>query len=294
MTGSAAREGALPAGRPAPAASMAATPLSRVVIAALVVTSTAAGDARADAPPPMPPTRPYGQLEVGGLTPPPPLAPDAARVTSDTERALDASKRDDSKRGLTWVAIEAQGGFEHRGLQSLSASDPVFAGQPSLTKTTASGGYVGGSLALRLLFFTLGAEGRASLFGAFRAITVGGVVGAHLPFGRVEPSLSLGGGFASLGGFKTASGADASAISMGGAYGRATLGLDVYVVPVLSIGARFGADFAAVSRAASDASTIKALEASGAASSAEASALAASGSSVGGAIDAGAALGLHF
>ncbi|HEY4117001.1 MAG TPA: hypothetical protein VGM56_04070 [Byssovorax sp.] len=291
MTISAAREVALPARRLAPPIPAIQ---SWIATAALVVTSIIGGDARADAPAPAPAARPYGPLEAGGLTPPPPLAPDAARVTNDTERALDASKRDDSKRGLTWVAIEAQGGFEHRGLQSLSASDAAFAGQPSLTKTTASGAYAGGSLSLRLLFFTVGAEGRASLLGAFRAITVGGVVGAHLPFGRVEPSLSLGGGFASLGGFKTASGADASGISMGGAYGRATLGFDVYAVPALSIGARFGAEFAAVSRAASDTATLKALQASGAASGAQATALGAPGSSVGGAIDAGAALGLHF
>jgi len=110
-------------------------------------------------------------MQAGGLVPPAPLPPGATRGSNATERDLDDAKTKDSGRGLRWVMITGDGGFEHVGLQALKASDPALAA--GFGKSTASGAYAGGSLALRLLFLTLGGRGQVGLFGPFREVSVG-------------------------------------------------------------------------------------------------------------------------
>src|SRR5262245_55578412 len=64
-----------------------------------------------------PPTQPYGpNMTAGGLAPPPPMPsapPPQAPPTGGVEQQLDKAKEEDSGRGLSWVWLEVEGGFEH-------------------------------------------------------------------------------------------------------------------------------------------------------------------------------------
>src|SRR4051794_22132008 len=55
--------------------------------------------------PPAPAPPPYGGIQAGGLTPPPPVAdtPASAQPKPSTEQNLDEAKKKDSGRGLEWL-----------------------------------------------------------------------------------------------------------------------------------------------------------------------------------------------
>lgn len=162
-----------------------------------------------------------------GYTPPgmpqviqPPVPLPGAR---EVEQRLDESKRVDGGRRLEWVWIDAQGGFEQVGLTT-------FKGDATLTggaKTSASGGFAGVGVGARLLFLTLLVRGRIGFGPVGQLYRIGPEIGFHVPIGRVEPHVEIGGGYAQLAG---------SLATVRGGYGRVGFGLDYFVAPVFSIG----------------------------------------------------------
>lgn len=196
------------------------------------------------------------QIQMPQVIFPSPPLPGAAEL----ERKLDQSKVVDGGRRLEWVWIDAHGGFEQLGLTTFKG-DASFA--PG--KTSSSGAVVGVGVGARLLFFTLLARARLGIGPIGHFYRVGGEVGFHIPLGRVEPHVELGGGYATFGHMNDPA---ASPLAIRGGYGRVGVGLDYFVASVFSIGASASAEILALGNGAA--------------------------SSVGGSLAATGVLGLHF
>lgn len=189
--------------------------------------------------PAQPGQQPYGGMQAGGLTPPPPMQPGAIQAgpsgpATGTEQQLEDAKKEDSGRGLEIVAITAEGGFETLGLKTFNVNEQDFTA--GFVDSTASGGVIGVGAAVRLVFLTLGARGRVGFFSGYQLFSLGGEVGAHIPLGNLEPHFDLGFGYVGLGSFKSEVTGAADAIQIRGFYGRVGGGLDYFLNPHFSLG----------------------------------------------------------
>jgi hypothetical protein len=229
-------------------------------------------------------------MEAGGLAPPPSTSPENPEVVQ-TEAKLEEAKQKDSGRGLEWIWLNAEFGFEHLGLQTFSANQLVDA---AIVSTTQTGLMYGAGLGVRLVFITLGARFRFSSFNAFDLWTLNGEAGLRIPLGKLEPHLFIGGGFASVGGFSTSDlgGVDQSHVEITGYDVRAGGGLDYYVTPIFSVGASVSFEILGLTRPGvtlNDASNVV-----NGGTVAEAEVYKVSGSSLGSAFSGALVLGLHF
>jgi hypothetical protein len=205
---------------------------------------------------------------------------------------LDESKEDDSGRGLSWFWIEAEGGFEHVGLQTFEIDDNFAAA--GLVETEASGGAVSAGIGAQIIFLTIGARGRMAFFDAWQIGRVGGEIGFRIPVGFVEPRFDLGGGYAALGQFD---GVVAEEISIEGFYVRAGAGVDFFPVDILALGVHATFDFMGLTRPGLDPTRIEELRNNpdaGSIDEAQAQALALDGSGYGAGFAIQGSIGLHF
>ena len=226
-------------------------------------------------PPPggtSPTPSPFGGMNAGGLTPPPPNQPvfttsgtasgTTSGTTSATDQRLDEAKAEDSGRGLTWFWLEVGGGVEHVGLQTIdeaaglepgcaegaSGCSVVEGGSSAAIATTGTGGMLDGGLGLRLLFFTVGARGRIGFFDGFDLARVGGELGLRIPIGSIEPRINVGFGYAALMNLTSDGGTTYDDASASGYYTRLGGGLDVFVSNNISLGGDASADLIGLSR----------------------------------------------
>lgn len=185
-------------------------------------------------------------LEAGGLAPPG-VGPTTGPTTYDpgaasTEQTLRDADTKDSGRGLEFVWLNAEAGYQLIGLQTFSKKNLVDAG---FSETHQQGFGFGVGAGVRLIFLTLGGRFRLGTFDAWQLWTLNAEVGLHLPIGRVEPYFTLGGGYASVGHFDAADstvdlkGAD---VRIRGWNARAGFGMDVYVTNVVTIGGNLTGD----------------------------------------------------
>ena len=177
-------------------------------------------------------------MQAGGLAPPPPMQeppPGPAQPASPTVQQLEEAKEEDSERGLEFFYFNVEGGFQHVGLTTFSVNEEELTA--GLIASSSSGGMVGAGLGLRLFFLTLGARARAGFFSDWQLFSLGGELGIRIPLGRVEPHFDFGFGYAGLGSVTSAIQGAADAVDISGYYGRVGGGLDVYITPVISIGA---------------------------------------------------------
>lgn len=175
-----------------------------------------------------------------GLAPPAPLPPEEREEDSSTQKDLDDAQKSDSKRGLEWIYVDVQGGFQIVGLRTFNLDEQNFTADFIETETQGFG--VSAGVGVRLLFVTLGARARVGLFDAWDLFSVGGELGLRLPFGNLEPHFNLGGGYTALGSFESSlkSGAVQTALDntdIAGFYVRAGGGVDYYLTPRFSLGA---------------------------------------------------------
>ncbi len=169
----------------------------------------------------------------GGLQPPPPLAEpeiprgDGSQAEQETRRELERAEREDSGRGLQYLWLEPELGYQWLGLETLGS-------EHFLDENYSSGhGFsLGVAAGARLLFFTLGARVRYAPLNRFDLWHYGGELGYRIPWGRFEPYASVGVHYARLVSF---SGTDAVATGLGAS---AAAGFDFFVTPVFSVGAR--------------------------------------------------------
>jgi hypothetical protein len=270
--------------------------LAFVAVSAALGATLLARPARAQNPPPEPAPEvpeqpsPYGNMQAGGLAPPPPMA--EANAHSDTEQQLDEAKRQDAKRGLSWFWIDASGGFEHVGLTTFSADAALQGG--GLVPTDASGGVISAGLGLRLVFLTIGARANLGLFSPWQLFTIGGEVGFHFPLGRIEPHFDFGFGYAGIGNVGGALSMTPGAVSIRGFDARVGGGLDYYVAKHFSIGLSGSFELLGLTRPGVDASTIQTIQMHTNLSATAAAALKLDGSSYGSAFAFTGVAGLHF
>ena len=226
-------------------------------------------------------------LQAGGLKPPEAVQSDAgASAASPTEQQLDRADKEDSGRGLEFVALNVDVGPEVLGLHTLKA-DHLVDGKYIDSKGT--GLAVGGGLGVRLLAFTVGARFRYATFSDWALWTLGAEAGLHLPLGRLEPYFTLGGGYAALGSFDKSN----SGFVPKSAHGldvRGGAGVDYYLTNTFSVGGNLTGDVLFLSRKGGGAvpttTDPDAAKASGV--------YAADGSGIGAGATLSAVLGLHF
>jgi hypothetical protein len=244
------------------------------VIAAI---STTRGASAQNNPPPAYGTPSEPPLQAGGLTPP----PTTSAGQQQTIRELQRAEHEDSGRGLEFVWLNAEAGYEFLTLQGLK-SDGLLDGE--IVPDDGSAFSFGVGAGVRLIFLTLGARFRLAQLGAYNLWTLNGEVGLHVPLGALEPYVVLGAGFASLGGVDGDDrlGFDAGAIDASGFDVRLGGGLDWYVNPLLSLGAQGTVELLSLSRSGtSAASAVNAL-------------YAADGSGLGLGVTLTAVVGVHF
>lgn len=228
-------------------------------------------------------------MSSGGLAPPPAIEPEPAEAPpTATERELERADREDAGRGLSFVFVNADVGYQLLGLETFSG-DGIVDG--SAVDTAHHGLALGGSLGVRVIAFSVGAHFRFANFERASFWTLYAEGGFRIPLGRLEPYFTFGGGYASLGGLDTggaldSAGVRADDISVRGFGLRGSAGLDYFVGESVSVGANLSGDLLFLSRPAVD----------GVQSSAAAPAqvYAEDGSSIGGATALMAVIGLHF
>ncbi len=238
---------------------------------------------------------PFGGMQAGGMAPPPPIAPQPAAPTNPTgtTQELDKAKEQDSGRGIEWVYLNVEGGFQQVGLQTFNVDQQNFSA--GFFDTSASGGVIGAGLGLRLLFFTLGGRGRLGLFKSWQLFSAGGELGIHIPIGNFEPRIDLGGGYVGLG--NVTQNLTDTTVSIRGYYARVGGGLDYYLTPVFSLGAAVSWEFMGLTRPGVSLDQINKIKGSLSSSDpqqAKADALALDGTSYGSALAITGVLGLHF
>jgi hypothetical protein len=234
-------------------------------------------------------------MNAGGLAPPPPLgstAPPQPPPREDPLTTTTDDKESDSGRGLSWFWIEAQGGFEHLGLQTFNVDEENFS--VGLVPTEASGGVLSAGIGAQIVFLTLGARARMAFFDAWQVGRIGGEVGFKIPLGIFEPRFDLGAGYAALGSFD---GVVAETVAIRGFYARAGAGLDLYPVEVVALGVHASFDFMGLTRPGLDPAKIAEIQADpdiGDLPAAREQALALDGSGYGAALAIQGTVGLHF
>jgi hypothetical protein len=207
---------------------------------------------------------------------------------------IEEAKEKDSGRGLEFVWLNVEGGFEDVGLSTFNIDEQNLTA--GFISTSASGGVFGAGLGLRLIFLTLGARGRVGFFSEWQLFTVGGELGVHVPLGILDPHFDLGFGYAGLGSFESAVSGAADAISIRGFYGRASGGLDVYLAPAFSLGANVSWEVLGLTRPGLSAEAVKRIQSDPATNPQQTKAdlLAAEGASYGSALAVTGVVGLHF
>jgi hypothetical protein len=273
----------------------------RAAFAFAIVLGAAHAEAQPAPPPPQPApaapaplAMPFGAMFQGmSVDVPLPVATPPSPAALETMRLLDQAKLDDSGRGLSWVWVDAQGGFEQLGMQALNGGNKGFVA--GFADTSGSGGVVSVGAGARLLFFTLLARGRVGVFGSGQLYRAGAEAGFHIPLGRVEPRLALGLGYAGMGGLHDATGG--VGLSIRGFYTRAEAGLDYYPAPVFSVGLGVSGELLGLSRAALSSAAVTQIKgnlAIPASLRANADLLAQGGTGWGGTLAVTAVTGLHF
>ncbi len=288
-------------------------------VAALIVTGSWTGTAKAQwnmptsqpapstpepsaphgfAPPPASPPPAFDpSLSAGGLTPPPPVGTAPLAPPSPTEKTLDSAEAESSDRGLSWVYLDAEGGFEHVGLSTFSVNEQALTA--GFIPVKADGSVVGAGLGVRLLFVRVGARGRVGVFSdadgsKFQLFSVGPEVGVRIPLGDLEPHFEFGGGYTGLGNVTASLSDVGKAIEIRGFYGRAGIGLDFFPTSVVSIGASATWEVMALTRPGVDPATVQQLGKETTLDKARQDALALDGTSYGSAATVTGVVGLHF
>ena len=209
----------------------------------------ASGLAAAQQPPP---ASNQSTLDAGGLRPPeavdseqqaPPDAPER-----DPEKELERADREDAGRGLESVWLNAEVGGQHLGLHTLKDDGLV---DPARVATTQTGLLYGAGLGARILNYTVGVRFRFGNFSEWRLWTLNAEGQFRIPLGRLEPYITVGAGYASLGSFSSDD-AIASTADAAGFNARAGAGLDYYLSNTFSVGASLNGDLLLLSRQAVD------------------------------------------
>lgn len=191
-----------------------------------------------------PPLReePKKGLEAGGLAAPPPLDGNQSSK-NDIEKELERADREDSGRGLDFVALGADVGF---GAVDLGA----FSQNLAPGTVSGSGGLVsfGVSAYIRALYFTLGPHFRAGSLDSLSTWSLLLESTMRIPMGDFEPFFGVGGGVLQASGITSQVAGEEVQLTATGLDLRALAGVDYYLSDTLSVGAQADLDFLFLSR----------------------------------------------
>jgi hypothetical protein len=220
----------------------------------------------------------------------PPSSSNAPRPgETETYQQLNRAEREDAGRGLEFVWLAAESGYEYLSLEALHGSSLL---DGSVIAPSGSALVLGAGAGVRVIFLTFGAHVRLARQSAWDLWTFNAEVGLHLPLGELEPSFTLSAGYATLGSFEaapSAAGFDSARIDIGGFDGRLGAALDWYVNPLLSLGAHGSLELLVLSR-----SRAAPPEGISSASPALTALYGRDGSGVGLGVSVTAVVGLHF
>lgn len=194
---------------------------------------------------------PSPPLEAGGLTPPPATEP----ARAETLQRLQRAEREDAGRGLEFVWLNAEVGYEYLALSALDDGSLL---DGDALADSGSALVLGAGAGVRFIVFTLGGRVRLAQLDDVSLWTLNAEVELRFPLGELEPYALLGAGYARLDASSDESarlGFDASSIEASGFDVRAGGGLDWYVNPLLSLGVRGTVELLALSRSASAAAS---------------------------------------
>jgi len=228
---------------------------------------------------------PSSNLEAGGLRPP--EAVDSEQPTeqapgeAQVEQQLEEADSEDTGRGLEFVWLNGEVGYQLVGLAALS-DDNLLDVEGGIGHS--SGIVYGAGLGVRLLTVTLGARFRYGSFADWHMWSINAEGAFHIPLGRLDLYFGLGAGYVSAGGFDD-NVYFASDIEVRGFDVRVGAGLDYYVSSTFSVGVNLGGEIMFLNRSAMDV-TVDVNE--------PRTVYAEEGSSIGGAFTPMAVLGLHF
>lgn len=218
---------------------------------ALLLTGLAPRAAFAQLLPPPAPTPAPGTPAPAPAQPPgtPPGPTELPPEDVQTFRQLEQADQEDSGRGLSFVWLAPEVGYQFAPLDALS-NDEFVDGQVK----AGSGLAFGGTAGVRWLFYTLGARFRYGMLGEFTMWSLGGDAGLRIPLGGFEPYVIVGGGYASLGDFAVNDALQSAGatedLTASGFSVRLGGGFDYYVTPVFSAGISVDAESLFLSREA--------------------------------------------
>jgi hypothetical protein len=209
-------------------------------------------------------------------------------------------KRADHRSELVWVNGEA--GYQTIDLRTFDANlEKLTVG---LIPTVGSGPAVGVGAGVRLLFLTIGPRARVGFFhddSATRTVsdwqfwTLDAELGLRIPIGRLEPNVTLAGGYATVGSLDDAvAGLRGGLVQIHGANARAGVGLDYYVARHITLGAALTGGLLFLSRPGVPIKELAQPQKVGTINEAKARLLEANGSSVGSSLTLTGGAGLHF
>lgn len=154
-------------------------------------------------------------------------------------------------RDVDYIWLEAQGGISYVNLiqfQNTNFAD-VASGDSIFRDVYGTGPVVGVGVGFRLWWIAVGARGSFAIYETFQLGTVGGEVTLRLPVPVVEPWVRVGFGYGWQGNaqYQRAEFRSASTTTYGWVF-QSGLGLDVYLVQWLTLGAALGIDIVNMSR----------------------------------------------
>ena len=256
--------------------------LACLALLSLASAAHAQDDAPASSPPP-------SNLQAGGLQPPEAVQseqpPPAAQGEQQVETELEKADSEDTGRGLEFVWLNGEVGYQIVDLQALSDSDLV---DGTSIENNQSGLVFGGGLGVRLFTITLGARFRYGNFEAWDMWSINAEGAFHIPLGKLDFYFRVGAGYVALGGFQP-KGEGAELLSDVGIAGfdlRGGVGLDYYLSNTFSVGVNLGGEVLFLQR--------KLALAAPADGTGSLAAYADDGSGVGAAFTPMAVIGLHF
>jgi hypothetical protein len=229
-------------------------------------------------------------LNAGGLTPPGGGTDDAYVPPPTVEEDLATAEKEDSGRGLEFVWLNAEAGIEFIGLQTLHANHLVDA---DLVESEQLGPVFGGGFGVRLVFLTLGPRFRFGSFPAWQLWSLDGELGLRIPIGRVEPYVTLAGGYVSAGALAANDILGGGEVAIHGANVRLGGGVDFYLSKAFSLGVAGTGEALFLTRPGVDPTALATADLGPDASSVQ-DLYAADGSGVGMALTGVAVVGLHF
>lgn len=218
-------------------------------------------------------------------------------AAADDDRERDEEEDEEFGEEVVW--LDARAGYTAMDMVVFEAHEGLLTA--GLVPSSIGGPTVAAGVGVRLWFVTIGPRITLTVFdtpegrqGDFNLWSADGEIGLRIPLGRVEPHLTVAGGYSAVGGISDAVEPIGDSYSITGANVRAGAGLDVYITENISVGADGSAEALILSRPGVPLAELATARQVGSISQAEAEILEADGAATGYAFTVVGGFGVHF